>query len=91
MLIYDDTPKRRTFGMISPDLNAMTYWAEHYANLLILKFFLANGNTQEKIDASNEIHIGERKLKFWERHPTYDKSIAEQIAIDLKQKWKKTT
>mgnify|MGYP006271413301 CR=1 FL=1 len=89
MLIYDENPVGQKFRSLVPyhEQNAMNPWRRHYSNSLMLKFFLMNGSTREKIQAQKELTICERKMKHWESHVNFDKKKSVEIAEDLKKNW----
>ena len=89
MFIYSDTSANT--GPI--DLNALARcdankkYLEHYSNLLMLKVFLVEGTTVEKLQAAKEITICERKLTYWTRHERYDQKIVTEGCSALKKQW----
>jgi len=91
MLIYDETPlPGKNKGAIPiADLDATKLYLGHFENSLMLKFFLANGTTKEKADASRELVICERKMKFWERQQNFDQAKATEGTNLLKLNWSK--
>lgn len=90
MLVYDDQGvNKRSFKPLMPyeDQDALGYWEKHYANSLMLKFFLTHGSTFEKLQAQKEMEICERKMKFWEHHVNFDRAAAVKIAERQKKAW----
>lgn len=88
MFFYTDTGPKSSFD---PDLvnqlNPNTMYIKHLENLYVLKFIeLKSDKFFEKVQASKEIKICEKKLKFWERRITNQKLIEDKIK-QLKTKW----
>jgi len=91
MLVYDEqNVGKRAYVSIIPyhEQNAVANWARHYANSLMLTFFLNNGTTAEKLQAQKEFVVCERKMKFWEHHANFDKNEAVKVAESTKKKWR---
>jgi hypothetical protein len=61
MLVYDEQTVKRPYRPNDryEDQDAVGYWGKHFANGLLLKFFLINGTTLEKIQAQKELEICE--------------------------------
>lgn len=89
-LCYDDQPQRRSKG--GPPLDAIDPikgYLTHYANSLYLQFMLLHGTMLEKHQASKELTICERKMKWHEHHPSFDWPLV-LLGIDkLKKQWSK--
>jgi len=91
MLVYDEqTVGKRAYAPIIPyhEQNAVANWARHYANSLMLNFFLNHGSTAEKLQAQKEFSVCERKMKFWECHANFDKAAAVKVAEAAKKNWR---
>lgn len=88
MLIYDETPLRTNSSLVA-DLDGTAMFLTHFKNSLMLKFFLANGTVQEKAQASREMVICERKMKYWRNHPRYIQEMAATGAEKIKAEWQK--
>lgn len=65
----------------------MNAWSKHVGYYYELMFYLKNGTTEEKTEASNELAICDRKLSFWERHPQFDVVRARVIVKELAAGW----
>ena len=65
----------------------MGAWGKHAKNRYELMFYLKNGTADEKMQASNELEVCDRKLEFWEKHPQFDKRTAREIDSELARKW----
>jgi hypothetical protein len=91
MLVYDEQTVKRPYKPVVPyeDQDAVHYWGKHFANSLLLKFFLSSGTTAEKIQAQKELEMCERKMKFWEHHINFDKGVALKVAERLKKDWRR--
>lgn len=51
--------------------DAVKAYMKHYENFLFLDFMVQNGTIAEKHQASKELEICKRKMKFWERQPHF--------------------
>lgn len=65
----------------------MGAWGKHAANRYELMFYLQSGTVAEKIQASRELEICDRKMSFWERHDKFDPSEARRIVDRLASEW----
>lgn len=88
MFFYTDTGSNSSFD---PDLvnrlNPNTMYIKHMENLYVLKFIeLKSDKFFEKAQATKEIKICEKKLKFWERKITNQDLINDKIK-QLKTQW----
>lgn len=69
--------------------NANKGWLKHYENSLTLTFIVhATKDRVEKAQAQKELDIADRKMKFWENHPNFEKAVVIRGAEELKRKWK---
>jgi len=86
MLIYSSEQEK--LGPIDLDrIDATKVWLGHFANSLMLGFFIAKGTRIEKQEASQELVICERKMKFWERQPNFELDRATAETSKLKTQW----
>lgn len=94
--IYNDTegtgkPRNRGFSNVTPyhKLNATQFYLNHFANLLYLEFISSHSETStlEKLQATKEIAICNKKLDYWRKHPNWDKTIVEHEQHRLKAAW----
>lgn len=87
-ILYSDNVQKPDHGFDLTRANATNQYLKHFANVMYLKF-IANESKdpREKIQAAKEILIGERKMRFWERHPNYIKSVAEQEIKKIRDQW----
>lgn len=69
----------------------MKSWQKHAENWYMLSFYRLKGNPDERMAATQELGIADRKLAFWEKHPNFDRTWANKILDGLKKKWKVTT
>jgi len=59
-------------------LNPNSQWANHSYNHFVLQHIAkTTKDFRERTDARNELEIAERKMKYWERHPSFDESEAK--------------
>lgn len=88
-LVYEDTPVPFDPRRAPKNPDAVKCWLTHYGNALYLKFIAQNpkATSSEKVQAGKEIVIAEQKMKYWERHETYDKAEAIAGAENLKKMW----
>jgi hypothetical protein len=88
---YDDNEPRRSSGGFNPEsVDAIKQWLKHYENSLHLIFFAKNDTSRgAKTQALAELAICEKKMKYWERQPNWNNTIAMNGAIELKAKWGK--
>lgn len=88
MFFYGDSVHT---GQISASMlarfDATKKYLEHYSNSLILSLYLKDGTRIEKQQASTELAICERKMKYWERHENFDKFRMIKGCDDLKKQW----
>jgi hypothetical protein len=68
-------------------LNAVKGYLRHYDNLLFLTFMSQKGTFQEKAQALKELPICERKLKWWQNHPNYERDAVLRGIEALKRAW----
>lgn len=89
MLCYDEVSVRTPFRSAVPyaNLNANKNWETHYANSLLLQFYIQKGTAQEKMQASQELAVCDRKMKYWSQHPNFCALSAAQSALALKKNW----
>jgi hypothetical protein len=91
-LIYENDGKG-AFSGIPPkyeSLNAVAGYLRHYGNLLYLQFIANNTNdAREKIQASKEMAIAERKMSWWEKHPNYVQAEVLRGVEKLKRDWRR--
>lgn len=90
-LVYGDDLPRGKFSGTPIHLwetgAVMGAWQKHLENRYYLKFLYMKGTTSEKIQASKELDICDRKIAFWERHPAFDKSQAAKVNTQAKKTW----
>lgn len=86
-LIYDESKTGKFAGFNPAKCNATRVYMTHYANSMYLKFMLAKGDRIERHQASCELLICDRKLKYWERQSNFNENQAEKLMIKEKRKW----
>ena len=93
MFCYDtkEIAVRKDGGKFNFDpsrVDATKQYLTHYANSLYLTFLLnANTTMSEKAQARKELELCDRKLKYWERQPHFEKDRATNGCIELKKVW----
>jgi hypothetical protein len=64
------------------------HYETHYNNMMHLSFIHKNSkNPREKIQASKELDIANKKMKFWSSHPKFDNKKGLEIATRVKKRW----
>jgi hypothetical protein len=87
-IIYSDTDPRETFrGIDMSKINPNNLYKKHLTNWFYLKFLLAKGTTWEKLQATKELLICERKMAFWYKHPSFSVAQAGNDVSALKKQW----
>ena len=86
-LVYDELLPSKGMAINLDKINPNKPWAKHVENWYYLKFIYTSGTVTEKIQAQKELIICERKLTFWQRHPTWSKEAAAQTVKDFQSKW----
>lgn len=66
----------------------MLAWRTHAENRALLDFYMRNGTFDEKCQARKELTICERKLTFWERHPSFSAKEMEYITAYIHRQWR---
>ena len=88
-LVYSDESSNGDGAAFDPTrCDAVKLYMKHYNNALYLTFMLSNGTTVEKHEASKEMVICERKMKYWERQPHFCTEEANRQRIAAKKLWK---
>ena len=68
--------------------NATKSYLRHYDNYLFLQFLLMRSDRMsEKVQASKELGICERKMKHWTHHPNYDHATVLAEVNKKKREW----
>lgn len=89
MFLYSDTaPRTNSFQGDVWKMDANKGYMRHYDNLLYLQFIQKEGSFVEKRQATKEIEICKRKLKFWEHHPNYDHDVVRPQVEKKVKEWK---
>jgi hypothetical protein len=63
-------------------------YAEHYSNSLMLAFFLQHWTALEKMQASKELIVCERKMKYWQHHSDFSDKKADADRAEIKSNWR---
>ena len=88
MFCYSDNQPRSATPVNVWKMNPNKAFMSHYSNFLYLDFILNNGTYQERQQARKELTICERKMKFWERHPDFNKETVRMEKEKLHLAWK---
>lgn len=92
-LIADYDPSAKSGGYSLTPIHewgteqVMGVWEKHVKNRYELMFYLKNGTVDEKLQASKELEVCDRKMAFWERHANFDPVEANSIAGALAKEW----
>ena len=63
-------------------------WKKHLDNYFYLRFILDRSDDRdERWVANKEMQIAEKKMKYWERMPEFDKDQAQAYLEKLKKTW----
>lgn len=89
MLCYEENTKRMEKSFDPLRCDAVGSWGKHFFNSLYLTFMLQNGTMSERHQASKELPICERKMKYWERQPHFDRQQSATLAIKMKRDWER--
>jgi hypothetical protein len=82
-IFYDPTPERFNTPINYGRLNANKNWGIHTYNLCVLKHIESTTpDVREKIQATKEIVVCQKKIVWWERHPNF---IEEEALEQRKQ------
>jgi hypothetical protein len=85
-LVYEETEIRRG-GFSIHNMDPHKHYLRHYNNLLYLTFIQQRGTLLERFQATKELKICERKLKFWSHHPEFKLATVEPELIKAKGLW----
>ena len=86
-LIYEETTQHGFSGFNPAKCNATKVYMTHYSNYLYLTFMVLKGDRIERHQATKELDICERKLKYWSRQGNFDFGQAEKLMVREKKKW----
>lgn len=89
-LVYGDEGKQFKGAIPLHRINKNAQWLKHLENLFYLKFIMGNplATMKERSDASKEIEIAERKMKYWAHFSDFDIEQSEHDLAAVKRKWK---
>ena len=89
MFFYKDNEPRGNFngGSLS-NMNATRMYIKHLENYFYLRFIeLQSDNRIERVQATKELVICERKLKFWSERDSFDRKQADDAKNEMKKTW----
>lgn len=92
VIIYDTNEQRKgsfSGSLISQWSSAavMGAWRVHIENRAFLFFMYSKGTYAERVQASKELDICDRKIAFWEKHTEFNKDEAARIIARVKSNW----
>lgn len=85
-ICYEENEIRRG-GFSIQNMDPHKAYVRHYNNLLYLTFIQQRGTLLERFQATKELKICERKLKFWSHRPTFSLSKVEPELAKAKRQW----
>lgn len=90
-IFYNDLEvKRKGFVVPYHKLDANKKYMDHYSNYIILQEILKKPRDfNEKMQATKELGICERKLDYWRKHANYEESVVRKEVEELKSLWSK--
>ena len=80
-IFYNPTPEQTYFAkpIDYKNLNPNKPWGTHTYNLFVLKHIeTTTTDVREKIQAAKEIDVCQKKIVWWERHPSFNEKRALQ-------------
>lgn len=89
-LCYDENEVRHFSGSLNiHKMNPHKPYQRHLENHFYLNFISQNKDAtfSEKRQAEKELVICQRKLDYWERHPSFTQVEKERITQEVKKKW----
>ena len=89
-IIYSKTEPRgrKSYHVDYYELPATKFWLTHFANSLILSAIQRNPqDLHERIQATNELTICDRKMAYWAKHLNYNVDDATREATTLRKQW----
>ena len=91
-IVYGDSEPRGKFSGTPIHLwqtpAVMGAWQKHLEAYYYLQFIYKKGTASEKMQASRELVVCDRKIEFWARHPAFNKAQAATVNSRLKGQWK---
>jgi len=89
-IFYDDNAVSTGRPPSLARMNPTRMWLSHFSNSLILMAIQqAPKNLSERLQATKELSICDRKLRFWSRQDGFDQREALLGADSLKKMWKR--
>lgn len=86
-LIYDESVRTGSFNTSTAHADGTKAYLRHYENKLYLSFIAKNGSRTERCQAEKELVICERKLAYWEKHPSFVGGSARSGMEKLNKAW----
>lgn len=87
-LFYPDNQKFDYSRFSIVKLHPTACWKKHLDNYFYLRFILDRSDDRdERWVANKELQIAEKKMKYWEKMPEFDKDQAQAYLQKLKKTW----
>lgn len=89
-LVYDESPAKRGGRMNFDTAPATRIYLQHYQNFQMLQF-IANSplaKFEDRMQATKELRIAERKMEYWHRHPNFNQQAATDACVAILRDWK---
>jgi hypothetical protein len=87
MFIYSDTDDKPTGFVPKFNIDPHPAYLKHAANWFYLRLIYSNGSTLDKFQATKELAICDRKLKYWSSKPTFNPDLVETEVKRLSKEW----
>lgn len=90
MIVYDTegSALRSAFKGSLARINPTSQYLRHYDSHLYLTFIYTNGTRQEQHQASKELDVCDKKMKYWKSRPGFDQEQATKQVEIMNKKWK---
>lgn len=88
-LIYNENEPKSSGRFDINKFNPNKMWLTHYKNSLFLTFMMINGDFTERVQATREMIICDRKMAFWKRDSRFDHKQMITDATKAKKEWTK--
>ena len=86
VFIYSDIEERKPFTARGP-IDPHKPYLKHVENWFYLRLIYSNGTTIDKLQATKELAICDRKLEYWSRKPTFDQAKVEVSIKEMGKQW----
>lgn len=80
-----------TGGPFDPmKFNANSQYKNHFHNYKTAQFFHKHGTTNERIDGAKDMAVAEKKMKYWQNQPHFDKKQGDKDHAEVTKTWKES-